>query len=124
MRTILTSERFNKFNNSLSYRQEKINSLLEQEIGEAILREMEFPQGILTTVLAVKTTEDNKEAKVIISVFPFEKSELVLQILNKNIYHLQQILNKKLRMRPVPKIFFRIDPSEEQVDKVEEALKD
>lgn len=88
------------------------------------MREIEFPSGILVTVLAVKSTEDHKEAKVIISVFSFEKSELALEILNKNIYHIQQILNKKLRMRPVPKIFFRIDASEEQVDKVEEALKE
>lgn len=87
------------------------------------MREIEFPSGILVTVLGVKSTDDYKQARVIISVFPFEKSELVLEILNKNIYHVQQILNKKLRMRPVPKIFFRADATEENAGKVEILLK-
>lgn len=87
------------------------------------MREIEFPAGILVTILGVKTTEDFKQAKIIISVFPFGKSELALEILNKNIYHIQQILNKKLRMRPVPKIFFRADATEENAGKVEILLK-
>jgi ribosome-binding factor A len=107
----------------LSHRLEKINSLLERELGAIILREIEFPANILVTILAVKITEDHKQARVIISVFPFDKSELALEILNKNIYHIQQILNKKLRMRPVPKIFFRADATEENAGKVEILLK-
>lgn len=107
----------------MSHRLEKVNSLLEQEIGAIILREIEFPSGILVTILGVKSTDDYKEAKVIISIFPFDKGELALEILNKNIYHIQQILNKKLRMRPVPKIFFRADATEENAGKVEILLK-
>ena len=107
----------------VSHRQEKVNSLLTQEIGKIILREVDIPPGVLVTVLSVEATSDFKEAKVKISIFPFDKSELVLEILTKNIYHIQRVLNKKLRMKPVPKIYFRIDVSAEQADKVELLLK-
>lgn len=107
----------------MSHRKEKINSLLEQEIGKIILREIDIPPGVLATVVEVKTTEDLKEAKVFISILPFDKSQKILEILNKNIYFIQQILNKELRMRPVPKIAFRIDSSMEEIDKVEKLLK-
>jgi ribosome-binding factor A len=107
---------------AMSFRIEKINSLLVQEISAVLLREIEFPQGVLVTIIKAKTTDDVKEAKIFISVLPFEKSDQVLDILRNNIYHIQQLLNKKLRMKPVPKIFFKIDASEEEAYKVERAL--
>ena len=105
------------------YRKEKINSLLIHEIGDILLREMEFPLGVLVTVTNAEATEDFKEAKIFVSVLPFKESQRILEILRKNIYHLQQFLNKRLRMKPIPKIFFKIDPSIEQADKVERLLK-
>jgi ribosome-binding factor A len=104
------------------YRREKINHLLVEEIGKILLREMEFPQGILVTVTKAETTEDSKEAKILFSTLPFEKAEIALEILQKNTYYIQKILRKKLRMKPVPRIFFRIDPSIEKIGRVEELL--
>jgi ribosome-binding factor A len=106
----------------MSHRVEKVNSLLVQEISAILLREIEFPLGVLVTIIKAKATDDLKEAKIFISVLPFEKSGQVLDILRSNIYHLQQLLNKKLRMKPVPKMFFKIDASEEEAEKVERAL--
>jgi len=105
------------------YRREKINSILIHEIGDILLKEMEFPLGVLVTVTNAEATEDFKEAKIFVSVLPFKESQRILEILGKNIYHIQQFLNKRLRMKPVPKIFFKIDPSIEQADKVERLLK-
>ena len=104
-----------------SHRLEKINSLLVQEIGEIILREVEFGD-VLVTITKAEATEDFKEAKIFFSVLPFDKAKDVLNILRNNIYHIQKILNKKLRIKPVPKIYFRIDASEEEANKVERAL--
>ena len=57
-----------------------------------------------------------------ISVMPLEKSQTALQILEKNIFDLQQLLNKKLKMRPVPKIRFEIDQSTAKTQHIEELL--
>lgn len=101
------------------YRLQKVNSLLVHEVGDILLKEMEFPSGILVTVTQAEVTDDLKQANIFISVLPFDKTKRILDILNKNIYHLQQILNKRLRMKPVPKIAFKIDSSIEEAEKVE-----
>ncbi len=106
----------------MSYRREKINHLFVEEIGSIFLREIEFPSGILVSITRAETTDDFKDAKVLVSVLPFDKAKQVLEILIKNTYYIQKILNRKLRMKPVPKIFFKIDPSIEKASKVERLL--
>lgn len=76
----------------------------------------------MVSVTEAQTSGDFRHANIMISVFPFEKNKIILSILEKNIYHIQQILNKKLQMRPVPKISFKIDTSLYEADKVERML--
>ena len=45
-----------------------------------------------------------------------------LAILQKNVYDIQQAINRVLRMRPVPKIRFAVDEEEERRERVEESL--
>ena len=47
-----------------------------------------------------------------------------MEILRKKVYHIQQILNKKIRMRPVPKIRFEIDQEEFRREQVEKSISD
>jgi len=105
----------------MSQRIKRINELLRQEISKLILREIEF-EDILVTINQVETSPDLSHAKVKISIMPTEKKELVLRIIDKNIYHLQQALNKKLYMKIVPKIRFEIDQAEIKARKIEEIL--
>lgn len=105
----------------MSQRIERINQLLKQEISQSLLREIDFA-NTLVTITKVETSPDLRQAKVKISVMPTEKSELALEILEKNIYHLQQVLNKKLTMRITPKIRFIIDQTELKAQRIEEIL--
>ncbi len=109
----------------------QINQLIRQELSQMILREIEFPKEVLVTITRVETSLDLRKAKVYISVMPVlstgkpNKKHIseVLQILNKNIYNLQQKINKKLQMKTVPKIEFK---EEKQINKslrIEELLK-
>ena len=99
----------------------RVNQLLKQEVSQSLSREIDF-DGVLVTITKVDASDDLKQAKVKISVMPTEKSEQVLRILEKNIYHLQQILNKKLTMKTVPKIRFVIDQTEVKAQRIEEIL--
>jgi len=105
----------------MSQRILQVNQLLKQEISQSLLREIDF-DGALVTITEVDASDDLRQAKVKISVMPTEKSEQVLKILEKNIYHLQQILNKKLNMKTVPKIRFVIDQTEVKAQRIEEIL--
>lgn len=106
----------------MNNRIEKVNSLLEHEISKIIQREVAFPEGVLATLTHVEATGNLIEARVYISVLPEEKGSEVLEILNKEVYDIQQKINKKLNMRPIPKIIFVIDRKEAEAGKIEEIL--
>ena len=95
---------------------------MEHEISKIIQREIGFPDNVLVTLTHVKATANLIEAKVYISVYPEEKSGEVLKILEKEVWNIQQKINKKLNMRPVPKIIFILDKAESKAGRVEELL--
>ena len=100
----------------------KVNELLKREISQAVLNEVDFPKDILVTVTRVETSVDLEQSRVFISVMPEGKTSLVLSILNRAIYNLQQRINKRLKMRIVPKISFFKEKKTRKAAKVEEIL--
>lgn len=102
-------------------RLQKLNELLKEEIAKIIEREVEFPEGILVTVTRVNISSDCYYASVLISILG-EEVKGAMEILSKNVYHIQQILNRKVRMRPVPQIHFAMDEEELRRENVEKSL--
>lgn len=101
---------------------ERVNSLIQKELGKIICKEIEFPAGCLVTITRVSSSPDLLNAKVFISVLPQEKIERVLEILGKTIYILQKQLDYKLRMRPIPKIRFVEEKETANAARIEELL--
>jgi len=90
----------------MSTRIEKVNSLLEHEIGKIILRDFALSPELLITLTRVDTAANMIEAKVYISVFPETKVDGVLNALNKSVYDIQYKINRTLRRRPITRIRF------------------
>jgi len=106
----------------MSNRIEKVNSLLEHEIGKIILRDFAFSPEILVTLTRVIATANLIEAKVYISVFPEEKAEPIIRALNKSVYDIQYKINRTLRTRPIPKIKFVKETEISNAARIEELL--
>ena len=104
-----------------SKRIQRLNQLIKREVAQLILREVEFPRDILVTVTRVETTHDLKESKAFISVFP-KREEEVLKLLNQKLYFLQKKIDKRLKMRPVPKISFWKEKRTAEAGRIEEIL--
>ncbi len=102
----------------------KINKLIKEEMSELLLREVDFARGIFVTVDRVETSPDLTQSQIFLSIFPNESQILVLKTLQNKIFRLQQILNKRLKTRRVPKIKFEIDKAEEYAEKVEGLLEE
>jgi len=100
----------------------QVNQLIQKEIAELLLKKVDFPPGCLVTVIRVETSVDIAFAKVFLSVLPVSATGQVTKILDKNIYHMQKILNRRLVRRIVPKIMFRIDNTEAEAEKVDRLL--
>lgn len=107
----------------MGHRIEKINELIKQQIAEIITRELDFKPGVFVTVAKVDTSRDLRYTRIFVSIFPEKESEYVMKTLEKEAYRLQSILNKKLVMKPLPKIEFRQDITESKADEVEKILK-
>jgi ribosome-binding factor A len=106
----------------VSSRIQSVNSLIKNELSRILLKEADFPEDVLVTLIGVDTSTDLGQAKIYISAMPDNKISEVLGILNKNIYKLQKTLDKRLRMRPVPRIVFEKEEKTKKADKVEELL--
>jgi ribosome-binding factor A len=107
---------------SSARRIEKINILIKEELARIIDREIELPAGIFLTITRVGTSQDLHYSNVFVSVLGDIKEKDILDILEKNVYSIQQMLNRKLRMRPVPRIKFLIDEEELRREKIEKSL--
>lgn len=108
----------------MSERIQKINKLIKKHLGEILARELSLKPGLFLTISKVDTSKDLRYTHVSISVFPFKESDYALRTLSKELYSIQGALNKKLQMRPLPRLEFKLDSTEEEADKIEKILID
>jgi len=102
---------------------DRINELIKETLAKVIFEEVDLPSGVFATVMKVDTSRDLRYAKVFLSVFPEKRFGEIFRLLEKKIYSLQGILNKKLSMKPLPRIEFVADKTEVEADKIEKILK-
>lgn len=103
-------------------RQQRVEATLQGLISALLLEEEEWPEGALVTVTRVDVSEDLEHASVLVSVFPETFSDEVFSHFNRSIGHLQHLVNKKMRMRPVPKLRFVHEKEVAGADRIEAEL--
>lgn len=106
----------------MTKRLQRVSVLIREELAKIILREIEFPKDFLVTVTRAETTPNLSESTVFVSVMPSAGEKKVLGILERNVYFLQQKINNKLRMRPIPKIKFLVEKKTEEAARIERLL--
>jgi ribosome-binding factor A len=105
-----------------SQRIKKINELIKRELGAIILKQVDYPKDLLLTLSKVECSSGLRDAKIWVSVMPEKKAIWILSLLERNIYHIQKTLDKRLKMRPIPKIRFLKQEKIENTEKVDEIL--
>ena len=100
----------------------RVNQLIKKELSKILLQEIDFPRGILATMTRVETSVNLQESKIYISVFPEKEGVKILEILNKSVYRLQQKLNRRLKMRPLPRIRFAEEKATAEAGRIEELI--
>ncbi len=106
----------------MSERIEKLNALIGHEIASILEREIAI-NGLIITVVRAVASPTLEHATIFISVFPEGRIHEALEEIDYAIYDIQQQFNKRMKMRTVPKLQFKIDRTEEQASKIEEILK-
>jgi|AntAceMinimDraft_18_1070375.scaffolds.fasta_scaffold05208_5 ribosome-binding factor A len=106
----------------MSERIVRLNELLKREVSKILLREEDFGKEILITLTRADVSPDLSNVKIFISTMPESKRKEVIDILKKDIYHIQQELNKKLYLRKIPRIVFLEEKGVEEAGRIEELI--
>jgi ribosome-binding factor A len=106
------------------FRSQRVESLIAEELGKIVIREIEFPVGSLATIVRVDVDKKMDRAKIFMSVIPAAVEGAALKLLNARIGELQHMLLKKINIKPMPRIIFEIDHGNEHAAIVEKILED
>lgn len=102
-------------------RNERVSELIRKELGELILRSLEF-DGAIMTIVDVEVTKKIDYARIHCSVIPSSKSNDVLRVLNTAKFRLQGDLLRKINIRPMPELSFVIDHGTEKAAEIEKIM--
>ncbi len=108
-----------------SIRQERINNLIQKDLGEIFQREMNHvSHGAMITVTKVKVTPDLSLAKVYLSLFATDEKEAVLKSIKKHKSEIRGKLGSRIKnqLRSIPELIFYLDDSLDYIERIDELL--
>ncbi|MDP3794504.1 MAG: 30S ribosome-binding factor RbfA [bacterium] len=101
---------------------QQVVSLLQEEVSILVKRELPLGKDVLVTIVGAEVSPDLLYATLRVSVFPPESAREVFETVTARIWNIQQELNRRLRMRPVPKIRFVRDGASQTAARVEKLI--
>ncbi|MEF9985641.1 MAG: 30S ribosome-binding factor RbfA [Bacteroidales bacterium] len=109
-----------------STRQQKVAKQLQKDLAEIIRSKgMAMFNGAMITVSEVRVSPDLSFAKVFISIFPSEKAQDALKIIQGSVKQIRGELGRVVakQLRIVPEIAFFLDTTLDYVEHIDELLK-
>ena len=107
-------------------RQEKISALIKREMSTIFQQNMNsLFGGVMITVTQVRVSPDLGVAKSYLSVFPTEKRDSILKLVEAKNHHLRKLLGDRVgkQLRKIPELSFFIDDSLDYYEEVDRLLK-
>lgn len=107
----------------MTRRIEQIEATLRRELGMALERGLADPRiKGLVSVTQVHLTEDQHTAVVSVSVLPQEHGRQTVRALGHAAAHLRALVGKRIEMRQIPRLEFKLDESLKKQSQVLAAL--
>ena len=100
---------------------DQINQLLLVQLGKLINQEAKLEGGLIT-ISYVDCSQDLKTAKVAVSVFPDNLYGTALTLLRKKAKVFSKNLQKRLKLKFIPRINWVIDSTEKEAAELEKAF--
>lgn len=105
-------------------RSQRVGDLLKEEIADIVIHRLKDPRIGFITITEVDVTDDIKIARVYVSILKDEEKKTTIEILNSAKSFIRSELSKRLRMKFIPSIEFRLDTSIEYGTKIDKLLKE
>lgn len=110
--------------NPMHSRITQLNDLIRDAVSSLFVRELSLKEGVIITVARVSTARNLRSTHVAVSVFPESERPYAMKTLEHESRELQKLLHRMIATRPLPKLFFELDTTEERADEVEHLLMD
>lgn len=106
-------------------RTDRVNALLQRELGQVISEELNDPRITFATVTAVETTPDLRTARVHVSFLgDDEQAREAMAALERAKKHLRRVLGERTELRFVPDLMFSLDRSAERAARISSLLRE
>ncbi len=102
----------------MASKQEKIKSLLQKTASEFFVRESN--RSSLITVTRVELRDRDREADVMLSIFPDQKEEQAMDFIQRKRREFYQFLKDNTRLQYLPRINFVLDQGEKNRQRIDE----
>jgi ribosome-binding factor A len=103
----------------------RVRELLQQELSYLFTRRMKDPRLESVTITRVEMTDDIKYARVYVSIYGKEEDrDEIMKALEGATGFIRGQLGRKLRIKQVPELTFRLDDSAEYSVKISKMLRD
>ncbi len=103
----------------------KIDRLLQKELGDIFQKQTQAMRGVLVSVTTVRVSADLSVAKIYLSIFPSAKTEELINAIRANTKSIRYDLGQRVRLqlRKIPELSFFIDDSLDYIENIDKLLK-
>lgn len=100
----------------------RVGDLIREEVADIIMHKIRDPRLGFVTVTEVKASDDLKHAQVYVSVFEDAKRAKTHKILKSSAKFIRSELAKRVKIKFIPELIFKLDESIEYGAKIEKML--
>jgi ribosome-binding factor A len=104
-------------------RSQRVGDLVREEVADIIMYRLKDPRIGFITVTGADMSDDLKNARIFVSILKPEERDQTLSILNDAKTFIRSALGKRLKMKFIPNVEFRLDTSIEYGSKIDSLLK-
>ena len=105
-------------------RLQKIERLLQKELGDIFQKQTQAMHGVLVSVSVVRVSPDLSVARAYLSIFPSAKGEELLEAIRSNTKAIRYDLGQRVRLqlRKIPEFSFFIVDSLDYIEHIDSLL--
>ena len=105
-------------------RSSRVSDLIKEEVADIIMHKLRDPRLGFITVTGVSVSNDLRHAKVYVSILEDVKRDETLKILVSSAGFIRSELGRKIRMKFLPELVFKLDRSIEHSARISRLLEE
>lgn len=103
-------------------RSARVSDLIRKEVADIVMHKLKDPRLGFVTVTEAKVSDDLRHAIIYVSIFEDVKKDETLKILISSARFIRSELSKRVKIKFIPKLVFKLDESIEYGAKIDKIL--